>query len=95
MQHARSTLRKIFADTLRREGKDAPILGWPLACGSRTAERTAAVGFADGVLTVTVPDNAWRQQLQSLTPRYLAALNQITSEKVTRIEFVTSNQPQR
>lgn len=95
MQHARSTLRKILADTLRREGKDAPILGWPLACGPKTAERTSAVAYVDGILTVTVPDNAWRQQLQSLTPRYLAALNQISSEPVSKINFVTSSQPQR
>ncbi len=37
MQHARSTLRKIFSDTLRREGIDAPLLAWPLACGAKTA----------------------------------------------------------
>jgi hypothetical protein len=95
MQHARSTLRKIFTDTLRREGSDAPLLGWALACGAKTAERTTAIAFADGVLTVSVPDNAWRQQLQSLAPRYLAALNQITSEPVSRINFVTTHQPER
>ena len=93
MQHARSTLRKIFADTLRREGSDAPLLAWPLACGAKTAERTQAVNYSDGVLTVAVPDNTWRNQLLSLSPRYLAALQQITSEPVKQIHFVTASQP--
>ena len=67
MQHARFTLRKIFTATLAREGKDAPLMAWPLACGGKTAERTSAIAFADGVLTVAVPDKAWRQQLQSFS----------------------------
>ena len=51
MQPASSTLKKIFADTLRREGgDDAPLLAWPLACGSKVAEKTSAIGYADGVL---------------------------------------------
>lgn len=94
MQHARSTLRKIFSDTLRREGVDAPLLAWPLACGAKTAARTNAVAYADGVLTVAVPDNTWRNQLLSLSPRYLAALQQITAEPVSRINFVIPGQPQ-
>jgi hypothetical protein len=88
MQHARATLRKIFTDTLRREGDRAPLLAWPLACGASTAERTTAVAFADGVLTVAVPDKTWQHQLQSLSRQYLAALKQITSQPVDKIEFV-------
>ncbi len=56
MQHARSTLKKILADTLRREGDNAPVLAWPLVCGARIAEKTNAIGYADGVLTVEVAD---------------------------------------
>lgn len=95
MQHARTTLRKIFSDTLRAEGDNAPLLAWPLACGAKIAERTSALGFADGVLTVSVPDETWRRQLQGFTAQYLGALNQITAEPVSRIEFVTVVQPQR
>jgi hypothetical protein len=95
MQHARSTLRKIFGETLRREGKNAPLLAWPLACGARTAERTSAVGFVDGVLTVAVPDKAWRQQLLSFSGQYLATLNQLSSEPVNSIDFVMMNQSGR
>ncbi len=91
MQHARSTLRKIFSAIVRRESNNAPLLAWPLACGAQTAERTSAVSFADGVLTVCVPDEAWRRQLQSLSPQYLAALNQITPEPVSKIDFVPAS----
>jgi hypothetical protein len=93
MQHARLTLRKIFTATLAREGKDAPLMAWPLACGGKTAERTSAIAFADGVLTVAVPDKAWRQQLQSFSRQYLASLNQLSAEPVNSIEFVMMNQP--
>jgi hypothetical protein len=95
MQHARATLRKIFTNTLRREGANAPLLAWPLACGGATAERTTAVGFAHGVLTVAVPDKTWQYQLQGLNRQYLAALNQISSEPVSRIEFVPADRSQR
>jgi Dna[CI] antecedent, DciA len=91
MQHARATLRKIFTDTLRREGDNAPVLAWPLACGARTAERTTALTFANGVLTVVVPDKRWQSELQRLGPQYLAALNQISSQPVARIEFVPAD----
>jgi len=89
MQHARATLRKIAGDVVRREGSGGPMLAWPLACGGKTAARTSAIGFAQGVLTVAVPDEAWRQQLQSFVPQYLAALNQMVSEPVSSIEFRT------
>ena len=95
MQHARATLRKIFSDALRREGGDAPLLAWPLACGAKIAAKTNAIGFADGVLTVAVPDGTWRLQLQSFAPQYLAALNQVNSQPVKQINFVTANQPER
>ncbi len=96
MQHASSTLKKIFADTLRRDaGDDAPLLAWPLACGSKVAEKTSAIGYADGVLTVEVPDATWQQQLQGLNPQYLAALKQISAQPVNAIKFVVRNQAER
>ncbi len=87
MQHARLTLTKLFKEALRRQGADAPLLAWPLACGSKTAERAKALSFANGVLTISVPDENWRQQLQSFAPQYLAALNQVTPETVNKIDF--------
>ena len=96
MQHASSTLKKIFADTLRREaGDDAPLLAWPLACGAKVAEKTSATGYAEGVLTVEVPDATWQQQLQGLERQYLAALKQISALPVSTIKFVVRNQSEQ
>jgi len=87
MQHARATLKKIAGEVVRREGLAGPVLAWPVACGSKIAARTSAIGFFGGVLIVTVPDDAWRQQLQSFIPQYVAALNQMVAEPVSNIEF--------
>ena len=94
MQHAGSTLRKIFRDNVCREGTDAPLLAWPLACGTKIAERAKAISFADGTLTVAVPDETWRRQLQSFAGQYLAAISGITSQKVNKIEFVVARMQQ-
>lgn len=91
MRHAGTTLRKIFSDTIRSEPEKAPLIAWPLACGAKTAERTDAVAFSEGVLTILVPDETWRYQLQSLSPQYLAALNQLTPQPVNKINFVPAN----
>jgi predicted nucleic acid-binding Zn ribbon protein len=87
MQPARATLRKIAGEVVRHEGADGPLLAWPLACGGKIAERTSPLSFAGGVLTVAVPDEAWRRQLQSFVPQYLAALNQMLAEPVSSIDF--------
>ncbi len=89
MQSASTTLKKIFADTLRRgSGDDAPRLAWPLACGAKVAEKTSAICYAEGVLTVEVADATWQQQLQSFERQYLAALKQISGQPVNAIKFV-------
>jgi predicted nucleic acid-binding Zn ribbon protein len=96
MQHASSTLKKIFADTLRREaGDDAALLAWPLACGAKVAEKTSASSYANGVLTVEVPDATWQQQLQGFERQYLAALRSISGQPVSAIKFVVRNQNER
>ena len=88
MERARDGLQKIVVDAIRRApAAEAPILGWPLACGATVAARTRAVSYADGVLNVEVPDALWRNELVYLVPRYLATLNQFA--RVKRIEFVT------
>jgi hypothetical protein len=94
MQHAGSTLRKIFRDNVCREGTDAPLLAWPLACGMKIAERAQALSFADGTLTVAVPDETWRRQLQSFAPQYVAVMSGVSSQKVNRIEFVVTRTQQ-
>lgn len=87
LEQAAAGLEKMVADSLR-EAADAPLLAWPLACGSAVAERTRALNFADGVLQVEVADLGWKSELQALAPRYLAVINRYTREPVRRIEFV-------
>ena len=96
MQPAGPTLKKIFAETLRREaGDDAPLLAWPLACGAKIAAKTAAISYADGVLTVEVSDANWQHQLQGLHYQYLAALKPISTQPVNTINFVVKGRSER
>jgi hypothetical protein len=89
MQHAGLGLEKIVAGSLRSAPpSEAPLLAWPLVCGSSVAERTRAVSFLDGELQVEVSDPGWKRELQVLAPRYLASLNRYTGQTVKRIEFV-------
>ena len=88
MEQANATLEKIVAGSLRRAPQGAaPLLAWPLVCGSAVAERTRAVQFGDAILRVEVPDAGWKREMQSLAPRYLAAMNRYAGQRVERIEF--------
>jgi Dna[CI] antecedent, DciA len=71
---------------------EAPLLAWPLVCGSAVAQRTRAVNFAGAILRVEVPDAGWKREMQSLAPRYVAAMNHYAGQKVERIEFVISTE---
>ena len=89
MQQAGAGLEKIVAGSLRRVPQaEAPLLAWPLVCGSVVAERTQAMDFTNAVLRVEVPDPGWKYEMQSLAPRYLASLNRYAGQKIERIEFV-------
>jgi len=82
-------LEKVVARSLRKVAAgQAPLLAWPLACGSAVAERTRALDFANGILRVEVPDPGWRRELQALAPRYVASLNRFVADDVVRVEFV-------
>jgi hypothetical protein len=89
LEQAGAGLEKIVLNSLRHAPQgEAPLLAWPLVCGSKVAERTKAVDFAGTVLRVEVPDPGWKREMQSLAPRYLAMLNRYSGRKVERIEFV-------
>ena len=82
-------LERIVAQSLRQAPPmQAPLMAWPVVCGSAVAERTHALTFSDGVLRVAVSDAGWKAELQGLAPRYLTAINKYTSQPVRRIEFV-------
>jgi hypothetical protein len=89
MEQASVGLEKILVQSLRlAPSSEAPLLAWPVVCGSGVAERTRALSFENGVLRVQVASARWNAELQSLAPRYLAAINRYSSEPVSRIEFV-------
>jgi len=89
LEPASAGLEKIVMSSLRRVPQsEAPLLAWPLVCGSVVAERTRAVVFTDAVLRVEVPDAGWKREMQSLAPRYVAQLNRYAGQKVERIEFL-------
>ena len=91
MQPAASGLDKVVARSLRKApAAEAPLLAWPVACGSAVAARTHAVEFAEGILRVEVPDAGWRRELQALAPRYVSALNRYLKGAVTEVEFLVA-----
>ena len=91
MQLAGTSLEKIVADSLRRvPASEAPLMAWSLVCGSSVAERTRAVSFVAGVLSVEVANPGWKRELQALAPRYVAMINQYVRAGVQRIEFVVA-----
>jgi predicted nucleic acid-binding Zn ribbon protein len=91
LEQAGSDLERILTKSLRQAPPgQAPLMAWPLVCGSAVAERTRALSFLDGILRVAVPDGGWRSELQMLAPQYLAAINRYTIQVVRRIEFVVS-----
>jgi hypothetical protein len=82
-------LEKIVAGSIRRApASQAPVLAWPLACGSTVAARTTALSFEKGVLRVEVPDAGWRAELKHLSPQYLAMINRYSNSPVSKVEFV-------
>jgi len=91
LEQAGAGLEKIVAKSLRLAPRaEAPLMAWPVVCGSAVAERTRALSFEDGVLRVEVAGPGWKAELQALAPRYLAVLNRYTAEAVRRIDFVVS-----
>jgi hypothetical protein len=89
VEQAGSGLEEIVARSLRQvPPREAPLMAWPVVCGSAVAERTRALRFLDGVLQIGVPDFGWKTELQALAPRYLAEVNRYTKEAVRKIDFV-------
>src|SRR5437588_10792033 len=90
------TLQKITADLLRSApANEAPLLAWPMACGSSVADRTRALSFEDGVLTISASDKAWCTQLLSFADSYLQALNRICPTKIAQLRFIIEKPDQR
>jgi hypothetical protein len=93
LEFAGAELERIVVQSLRQAPPaQAPLMAWPIVCGSAVAERTLALSLLDGVFRVGVADMGWKSELQALAPRYLAAINRYTTEAVRRIDFVVTRQ---
>jgi hypothetical protein len=89
MEQIAPVLEKIVINSLHQApAYEAPLLAWPLVCGSAVAERTRALEFSKGVLRVEVPDAGWRAELQHLAHRYVAVINRYKVGTVSKIHFV-------
>jgi hypothetical protein len=57
VEQAGTGLEQVVIDSLRRLPlPEAPLIAWPLVCGSAVAERTRATNFRDGILQIEVSD---------------------------------------
>lgn len=93
METIRTGLRHIMSDFLKKQPQDeAAVLAWPVVCGAEVASRTKALSFADGRLTIQVPDANWRNQLAAFKPRYLASLNDLLGRQaISDLRFVSGD----
>jgi hypothetical protein len=92
LNRASAALESVVAKSLHRApAQQSALLAWPIACGSAVADRTRALGFADGILRVEVADQGWQRELMELAPRYLTVMNRYSATSVRRIEFVVKS----
>jgi predicted nucleic acid-binding Zn ribbon protein len=88
LESIRTGLRNVMKDLLRAQPlEEAALMAWPVVCGRDVAARTRATVFADGVVTVEVPDTAWRKQLTSLASRYISAYEALLGHVVKEVRF--------
>ena len=70
---------------------------WPAAARAvlgEGAERTAAIGFADATLLVTVPDGAWSGEIRLREHELIAALGGKGS-RITHIRSIVRSEGER
>jgi predicted nucleic acid-binding Zn ribbon protein len=85
LESIRTGLRNVMKDLLRAQPlEEAALMAWPVVCGRDVSVRTKAVLFADGVVTVEVPDAAWRKQLTALASRYISAYEALLGHDVVK-----------
>ena len=88
-----SGLDHIKAKLLRAcEPQQSVLAAWPMVCGGRIAEKSEALTFADGRLTVVVPDKEWKTELSALAGQYCAKLNKLLAVKVDFVLFLTAEE---
>lgn len=88
LESIRTGLRNVMKDLLRAQPvEEATLMAWPVVCGKDVAARTKAVIFAEGVVTVEVPNAEWRKQLTALASRYISAYEALLGHVVKEVRF--------
>src|SRR4051812_21987532 len=96
MERARNQLQKLAASVLSAlPPQEAVMAAWPLICGSAVSQRSEAVRFEEGILTVEVPDAGWRRQLEQFTPHYLNAYRQLLDARLAGITYRIAGSKQK
>lgn len=68
--------------------REIALAAWPPAVGKRLAQKTKAVSFDSGSITVEVEDEIWQRNLVPLRSQILANLRKLTGlDLVEKIEF--------
>ena len=81
-------LRNVMKDLLRAQPlEEAALMAWPVVCGKDVAAEPKQSLFADGVVTVEVPDAAWRKQLTSFASRYISAYEALLGHVIKEVRF--------
>ncbi len=89
-------LPRVWAAPAWKKGlKAAQVLDrWESIVGKDLARAVRPVGFARGVLTLTVPDHIWRQRLRFEERRILSLLNEAAGETIfEKIRFFLRRPP--
>ena len=63
---------------------------WEEAVGQKLASRATAESFTDGVLTVVVPDAAWRQEISLSRQDIIERLNEILGSRLVKDLFLVA-----
>jgi len=89
MQAMRDLLRTSLGKSLEALSPlDRLATAWPVVAGHATAERTSIESLEDGVVTILVPDLAWRNQLENIVGQLRGDLSRISRVPVTDILFL-------
>lgn len=96
MQAMRDLLRGSLAKSLDALSPvDRLAAAWPVAAGHALAARTSVSAYQDRVVTVTVPDKAWSDQLWGVRERLRSELANVSRLPVTDILFLLPPDQQR
>lgn len=66
------------------------LASWAEAVGPQVASRAQADSFANGVLTVVVPDSTWRHQLSLSRQDMISRLNETLGSPVVKDLFLVA-----